>query len=74
MKLVEVQWHQMKRFYCSIRVNNVNFTKLSVARLFHSNGPKAAELNFGGDLDQRGRLLKRPFLLWCECTVGRWGL
>lgn len=63
MKVVEIQWQKMKRLiYCSVGANNVNFTEVSVARLFHSSGPKAVELNFGSDLDQRLRLLKRLFL------------
>lgn len=63
MKVVEIQLHQMKRLiYCSVGANNMNFTEVSVAILFHSRGPKVLELNFGGDLDQRVRLLKRLFL------------
>lgn len=49
------------------------FTKVSVARSFHSSGPKLLELKFGSDLDQRGRLLNRPFLFWSEYTEGCWG-
>lgn len=53
----------MKRLiYCSVRVNNVNFTKVSVVKVLHSSGPKAVELNFSSDLDQRQELFKRPFL------------
>ena len=63
----------MKRLiYCSVRVNNVNFIKVSVVKVLHSSGPKAAELNFSSDLDQRHELFKRPFLFCSECAVGGW--
>lgn len=55
--------HQVKRLiYCSVGANSANFTEVSVVILFHSSGPKAVELNFVRDLDQRVRLLKKLFL------------
>lgn len=62
----------MKRLiYCSVRVNNVNFTKVSVVKVLHSSGPKAVELNFSSDLDERRELFKRPFLFCNKPTKNK---
>ena len=62
----------MKRLiYCSVRVNNVNFTKVAVVKVLHSSGPKAVELNFSSDLDERHELFKRPFLFLNKPTKNK---